>query len=147
MEIDKLVLFFAYLWVFQTQSWLDNWPLGKFSLAEYCSFHIFSCAGHKMVWTRYWCGHRKRVGFLYIGNMRNSIVTPKSHEVVNKPDLWSLPVIRKTTLCLGETLAVQMVSSGEMHVIIYRVCCMCVWNGNDHIDTRFTAKMSGSIAS
>lgn len=67
----------------------------------------------------------KRVGFLYVGNMRNSIVTPKSHEVVNKLDLWSLPVIRKTTLCLGETLAVQIVSE-EMHVIIYRVCGVCV---------------------
>lgn len=99
-----------------------------------------------MVWTRYWCGHRKRVGFLYVENMRNSIVTPKSHEVVNKLDLWSLPVVRKTTLCLGETLAVQIVSE-EMHVTIYRVCCVCVCNGNDHIDTKFTAKMSGSIAS
>ena len=53
-------------------------------------------------------------------------MTPKSHEVVNKLDLWSLPVIRKTTICLGETLAVQIVSE-EMHVIIYRVCCVCVY--------------------
>lgn len=51
----------------------------------------------------------------------------------------------KTALCLGETLVVQIVSE-EMHVVIYRVCFVCVCNGNDGIDTKFTAKMLGSVA-
>lgn len=35
-------------------------------------------------------------------------------------------VCRKTTLCLGEILVVQIVSE-EMHVIIYRVCFVSVY--------------------
>lgn len=76
------------------------------------------------------------------GNIRNNIVTPKLQEVVNKLDLCTLPAIRKTTLCLDETVVVHIVSE-EVHGTIYGVS-LC--NGNDGIDTKFTAKMLGLFA-